>query len=88
MKPAVLFRKGFDEESEFEVCRRHFDTYQQRTEIPNKRLVIGRYSVLPYYKELSLDLDYNGSKLINTYKQHCNIADMSWADTSGYFTPQ
>ena len=42
-------------------------------------LVIGRYSVLPWYKELERDLASRGSWLINSHTVHCFIADMSWA---------
>jgi hypothetical protein len=38
--------------------------------------VIGRYSVLPYYKELEEDLNSKGAKLINSHQQHRYVADL------------
>ena len=42
--------------------------------------MIGRYSVLPFYKELEAELKSNGCQLINTYQQHGWIANvLDWA---------
>lgn len=52
-------------------------------------LVIGRYSVLPFYKELERDLAYNGSSLINTHREHRYVADlMSWSYDLQDMTPR
>jgi len=61
LNPVILFRKSFHthEEAisrELESANQHFGVFQQRTEIPEGNLVIGRYSVLPYYRELEKDL--------------------------------
>lgn len=46
--------------------------------------VIGRYSVLPFYKELSDELRTHGSHLINSHGQHSFVADvMAWAGPGG-----
>jgi hypothetical protein len=51
-------------------------------------LVIGRYSVLPFYKELEDDVRYNGFDLINTTEQFRYIADMqNWYQDLKQFTP-
>lgn len=89
MKPCILFRKSLAEEAEFQAASAHFEVFTSRMDIPKDRLVIGRYSVLPYYDELEQDLTRIGSRLVNSYEQHRYIADITrWADTLGSLTPQ
>lgn len=86
----ILFRVDHSTESEFEECRKIFgqDVYIQRSDIPPNSIVIGRYSVLPFYHELCGDLALNGSKLINTYEQHRYIADLKeWYSDLKEYTP-
>ncbi len=53
------------------------------------RTVIGRYSVLPYYRELEADLANLGWRLANTHAQHEWIANVSqWAPLLGNLTPE
>jgi hypothetical protein len=56
------------------------------------QLVIGRYSVLPFYKELEDDIKYHGGfKLINNYSQFRYCSDLgNWYETFGAadLTPQ
>jgi hypothetical protein len=68
----LLFREEIkDAHQEFLVAKSIFnDTYTNRANVHNTDCVIGRYSVLPFYKELEEDLKINGSSLINTFKQH------------------
>lgn len=77
MDTAVLFRKSLAEEGEYEVCRQYFDIYTNRTLLKEK-LVIGRFSVLPYYRELEEDLSYNNCRLINLFSQHQYIANFDY----------
>ncbi len=74
--PIVLFRKTLQEEGEFETCSKHLNTTEYRTEVPPESLVIGRYSVLPYYRELEAELALNGSRLINSWEEHQFLADI------------
>jgi hypothetical protein len=76
--PILLFRKDRDTEEEFEIAKTYFDVAETRCRIPKDRLVIPRYSALPFYKELEEDVDYLGSKLVNTYRNHSYIADFSY----------
>ncbi len=71
MKPVILFRQNRDnyKECEFEIAQKYFDVVENRAKIPQGSLVIGRYSVLPFYKELEQDIIDNKSKLINNLKQ-------------------
>lgn len=88
MQPIILFRKSLAEENEFEICQEYFITHEQRSKVPYAHKVIGRYSVLPYYKELENDLKEINCSLINTYKQHKWIANFEWYDFLKQFTPE
>lgn len=81
----VLFRGAQDVRGaqdaldEINACEEHFPTITSRMDVPENSLVIGRYSVLPYYAELEQDLARVGSRLINSHADHKWIAEMSWA---------
>ncbi len=80
MKPIILFRSDLDSEDEMSVAMQHMALTPSRTQVPPNSLVVGRYSVLPWYQELERDLAVNKSKLINTYAEHSWIADvLAWA---------
>lgn len=76
MEPIILFRENGEHE-EFRVCSSYMETVTIRSKCVN-RLVIGRYSVLPHYNELVADLEYNGSRLINSYDQHQWVANFDY----------
>jgi hypothetical protein len=89
MKPVILMRPSLAEEQEESIAKRYFDVYRQRSDVPSGSLVIGRYSVLPYYDELQADMQHNGSQMINTYRQHQWIADLSqWYQDFESITPK
>lgn len=88
MKPIVLMRSSLAEQAEKEEAERHFQVIERRTLIPSNRLVICRYSALPYYKELEEDVKELGSQLINSYNQHLFVADMkNWYPILEEYTP-
>jgi len=74
----ILFRSSGwkEEEEEKKIASKYFDVISQRTDAKPNDIIIGRYSVLPYYKELENDLKNAGSGLINSYKEHGYIADI------------
>jgi len=82
-QPVILFRdSGFEDECI--IAETTLPVVKYRSAIPPNSLVIGRYSVLPCYKELEDELAQNGSRLINSYRQHQFIADiMEWAGPGG-----
>ncbi len=86
MKPIILFRKDFDNESELEVAKKYFDVTEQRNSIPENSLVIGRYSTLPYYKELEQDIKLKGSKLNDTLQQFNYIANFHYYEDIAPYT--
>ncbi len=88
MKPIILFRKGTDAESkeELEVAEKYMPVIHSRI-FPDNQLVIGRYSVLPFYQELETDLKFNNCRLINSWKQHRWIANFEYYDALQKYTP-
>jgi len=91
LNQVILYRAyEFDfEEEELIAMKTHFHTVPNRTNINPNSLVIGRYSVLPFYKELEEDLKINNSTLINTYEQHKYIADLqNWYADLHEYTPK
>jgi len=88
MKPVILFRKDQDSEEECKIARKYFDVYTQRCAIPVNRLVIPRYSALPFHQELENDLLIGSSRLINTTEQHNWIADFDYYEDLKQFTPE
>lgn len=84
MKSVILFRRDLDSEGEFDTAGRYLPTMQYRTDIGTNQIVFGRYSVLPYYRELEQELIRKGSGLINSADQHEYIADVTrWANLGG-----
>lgn len=77
MNPVILMRVSLSDEHELAAARKYFDVYEQRSRIPCASTVIGRYSVLPYYKDLAIDILERGSELINSNRQHHYIADLA-----------
>lgn len=93
LTPTILFSKPADPtgeyQSELEVAQKHLLVIGSRMKVLPGQLVIGRYSVLPFYKELEEDIKYVGGKLINTYRQHRYIADLqNWYADLARFTPE
>jgi len=87
--PIILFRGDFgdDARAELSVAQAEMKVTESRVGLED-RLVIGRYSVLPYYRELEQDLAAQGSRLANTLRQHQWIADFHWYETLVDMTPR
>lgn len=80
MSYQVLFRELDHESNELSICKSHISTVEYRTQTAPHSTVIGRYSVLPFYRELEQELKIHGSKLINSYREHSWVANItSWA---------
>lgn len=77
MKSVILFREDQTCKDEADVARKYFPVYSQRIDCKDS-LVIGRYSVLPYYKELENDLIKLNSRLIHDYNYHKWIANFEY----------
>jgi len=88
MKPVILFRKDYDSEEEFNIAKEYFQVVEYRSEIPTGSLVIPRYSALPYYKELEVDVNNLGSTLINSHRSHLWIANFEYYQDLKEYTPR
>jgi len=88
MSLVILYRASSFNNDERLWAKYSFDVYEYRSHIPNNSTVIGRYSVLPNYKELETDLKTFGSKLINSYEEHRYIADFDYYWDVEEFTPK
>src|SRR5882757_7097656 len=94
MNPVVLYRRGMnrkeDDDEELKAIKEAGLKYiHLRTNVGPEDLVIGRYSVLPFYQEVNDDIQNNGGKLINTSPQHHYIADMQeWYEDLKDLTPK
>lgn len=79
MVPTILFRRDYSTEAEFTAASKHFPSViELRSEALPKSTVIGRYSTLPYYKELTRDLQNMQCRLINSFEQYSWIANFDW----------
>lgn len=86
----ILFRKELDLEDEFSIAKKYFgsDIVESRCAIRSYSEVLGRYSVLPYYKELEFDLKHKESHLIVGHSQHEFIANFKYIDCIYDLTPK
>ena len=76
-KIKILFRSSLAEEYEKLSIVKYFNIIESRSLAQKGDLIIGRYSTLPYYDELEKDIKIIGAELINSFRQHRYIADMS-----------
>lgn len=89
MNPIILYRNDVDWRQESKSAEKYFSCVGSRMQIPTNSLVIPRFSALPFYKELETDINYIGSKLINSYEQHRYIADLqNWVEDLKDLTPK
>lgn len=86
-KVSVLFRSTKDTLEEEDVARKYFQVTNSRMDLTDCT-VIGRYSVLPYYKELEQDLLLQNSKLINSYFEHLYISTFDYYWDVEEYTPK
>jgi hypothetical protein len=89
-RPVILFRDSIDvSPAEREAMLRYFPVVSSRMDIRPDALVVGRFSVLPFYRELAADLNKVNSTLINSYQQHRYIADLiNYAHDLQDYTPE
>lgn len=76
-RPIILFRHDpAVDDAEVRAMHLNFPTITSRLDIKANDLVVGRLSVLPFYKELEIDVRRLGAELLNSYRQHRYIADV------------
>ncbi len=87
MTPTLLFRTDSDSEAELPAARRHWAVQHDRA-LCRDALVVGRYSVLPFYDALEADLAGRGCRLVNSHAQHRWIANFDYYDAFRGVTPE
>lgn len=89
MEPVILFRSSLAEEEELSCAKKYFNVIESRADIKKGQLVIGRYSVLPYYRELEIDVLKLGAQLVNSNFEHQYVADIqNWYPDFEEITPK
>lgn len=86
--PVILFRHERNSLEEYEIAKKYFPVYEHRTQCKKGDLVIGRFSVLPYYKELEKDVEQLGAIMFNTVHQHEYISSFNYYDKMIDLTPE
>lgn len=86
MNTTILFRKDYSTEEEFEIAKKYFNVVEYRSDVPSNSLVVGRYSTLPFYRELDYDLRSKGSKLVNSIDQYNWVANFDWYEAVKRYT--
>ncbi len=92
MQPVILYRdlnSGQDAVELGAATAAGFPIIKNRVLVTANQLVVGRYSVLPYYSNLEEDINILGSQLINSISQHNYVADLqNWVSDLGELTPE
>lgn len=73
LRPGSLGDPSFDEDA---AARRHFTVANSLDEIADGQLVVGRYSLFPFYQAIEQQLAERNCTLINSYEQHRFAADL------------
>lgn len=76
----ILARHSLLKGEELLAMQQYFPVYTLRTQIPEGMEIIGRMSVLPYYKEVYDDVRMMGSCLVNTPYEHDAITGLDWVN--------
>lgn len=76
MRPIIYYRGIEFEKEELEAASKEFFCTNRFPEIWEDDIVVGRYSLWPFYKDQQADIRFVGAKLINTYNQYLYIADL------------
>lgn len=89
-EPVILYRQEGDlSDEELLAMSEVFVCTDSRMDIRPGNLVVGRYSVLPYYREPERDVRKAGARLINSYQEHSYVADCRmWAEDLEGLTPR
>lgn len=74
--PVIYLRSTLAEEAEQKAAAKYFDVVDHRGAIKPHSLVVPRYSALPFYQELEADMGEIDCELINTWREHCYVADI------------
>lgn len=88
-RKVILYRGSDFEKEELEAASWFFNCTNRRPTIQANDLVVGRYSLWPFYADQAQDINYVGAKLINDYNQHLYVADLgNYVLDLGRLTPR
>jgi hypothetical protein len=88
-RPVIFYRESQFPKEELEAAQKYFFCTNSRMKIESGDLVIGRYSVLPFYREQEEDIRCIGAQLINSLRAHSFVADVkNYAEVLGDLTPK
>lgn len=87
MSPLILARLAYMSQYERNFAAKHFRLEESRVACRDA-LVVGRYSVLPFYEELDRDLRLVGSRLVNSAEEHRWISEFAYYQELKDFTPE
>lgn len=89
MRHLLLYREIDFSKEELSAARLYFTCTSRRPVIKEKDFVIGRFSMLPYYREQVKDIEYVGATTINSYEHHLYVAElMNWVSDLKELTPK
>lgn len=90
MKKSVIYiRSRLASKDELLAAHKYFRVIEKRSDIEHGELVIPRYSALPENNELCSDIAKLGGQPINSYREHCYVADVrNWYYDLGDLTPR
>lgn len=89
LDPIILYRGNEFLKEELEFASKYFKCTKYRMDIKPGQLVIGRYSLIPFYFEHNEDIEYVNARLINNYNEHLYIADLqNYVSDLQELTPQ
>jgi hypothetical protein len=87
MNAVLLVRPSLMSKYELRHAKEYFRVEESRVRCRDC-LVVGRYSVEPYYEELQQDLKILGSRLINSLSEHTWITSFDYYRETKGFTPE
>lgn len=89
MRPVIRFRRDVSNEDEFRAARKHCQVAEYLCEVPKDSLVFARYSALPFYREVEVELRAKGCEMVNNIRQHRFVADIcEWYHVLEGLTPK
>jgi hypothetical protein len=77
MRPVIYMRSSAETEEERAAAEKAgFRVISSRCDVEEGDLVIPRYAALPFHRELEVDVEKMGGRLINTTAEHNLVADI------------
>ena len=85
-RPVILFRT-FEHEAEAQAAARHIPVLERLDDVRSGDLVIGRFSLVPFYEGVEGEIASKGGRLLVPYADARYIAQMGWLADLREMTP-